>query len=117
MVGAGIGAEGIGTETHVGEAAPEVLEEATMIDVQVRMTSLHFLPKTSLRPERDRRDHRYDDRRDSDRRERDDRRRDDRRDDRDRHRDDPRDRDVSKHSEAKPSPGLKEPGKQHFPAR
>jgi len=61
------------------------------------------------RSERDRRDHRHDDRRDPDRRDRDDRRRDDRRDDRDRHRDDlPRDRAVPKHFEAKPSPGLKE---------
>jgi len=63
--------------------------------------------------ERDRRDHRHDDRRDPDRRDRDDRRRDDRRDDRDRHRDDPRDRAVPKHFEAKPSPGLKEESGKH----
>ena len=73
-----------------------------------------FSVESSLGIERDRRDHRYDDRRDSDRRDRDDRRRDDRRDDRDRHRDDPRDRDVSKHFEAKPSPGLKEESGKHW---
>lgn len=56
--------------------------------------------------ERDRRDYRYDDRRDSDRRERDDRRRDDRRDE---HREDPRDRNVlPKIQEVKPLPGPKE---------
>ena len=42
MAGTGIEAEVIGTETHVGEAAPEVLEEAIMIDVQVRIIPSHF---------------------------------------------------------------------------
>ena len=107
MVGTEAGTEEIGTETHIGKVVPEVLEEAITIGVQVRMISFHFLLKSSMGLERDRRDHRYDDRRDPDRRDRDDRRRDDRRDDRDRHRDDPRDRDVSKNSETKPSPGLK----------
>ena len=57
--------------------------------------------------ERDRRDFRYDDRRDPDRRERDDRRRDDRREERDRHREDTRDRNVPTDREVKPSPGPK----------
>ena len=43
MVVTGIGAEGTGTEIHAGRAAPEVLEEATMIDVQVRTTFLLIL--------------------------------------------------------------------------
>ena len=106
MVGTGKGAEETDTGTHVEEAAPEVLEEAITIDVRVRVTSFRSRLKVSLATERDRRDHRYDDRRDSERRDRGDRRGDDRRDDR--HRDDPRDREVPKHFEAKPSPGLKE---------
>ncbi|KAF9651507.1 DUF1777-domain-containing protein [Thelephora ganbajun] len=60
------------------------------------------------RSDRDRRDYRHDDRRDSDRRDRDDRRKDDKRDDRDRRRDDLRDRDVPKNPGAKLSPGSKE---------
>jgi len=42
VVGTGVGEEEIGSETHVGEAAPEVLEEATTTDVQVRMISFSF---------------------------------------------------------------------------
>ena len=100
----GAGATGIGT--HAGTAVPEALEEATTIGVRVRIISFYFALRNSLEVERDRRDYRYDDRRDSDRRDRDDRRRDERRDDRDRHRDDPRERDVPPNPEAKP--GLKE---------
>ena len=114
MVGTGIGAEGTGTETHAGKAAPGVLEEAIMIGVQVRMFPFHSGLQTSLGTERDRRDYRYDDRRDSDRRDRDDRRRDERRDDRDHHRDDPRDRDVPQNPETKPPPGLKEVSGKHW---
>lgn len=113
MVGTGVEAEEIGTETHVGEAAPEALEEGIMIDVQVCMVSFHFWLKSSVVTERDRRDYRYDDRRDPDRREGGDRRRNDRRDDRDRQIDDPRDGDISKRSEAKPPPGLKEDSGKH----
>lgn len=105
---------GTDTETHVGEAVPEVLEEVITIDVWVRMTSFYSWLETSLGTERDRRDYRYDDRQDTGRRDREDRRRDDRRDDRDRHRDDPRDRNVPKHSEAKPPPGLKEGSGKRF---
>lgn len=108
VVGTGTGAGAIGTETHVGKAAPEVLEGVIKIDVQVRVPSPYFGLRNSLGIERDRKDYRYDDRRDSDRRDRDDRRRDDRRDDRDRHREDPRDGGALKPPEVKPSPGLKE---------
>ena len=76
--------------------------------------SFSFWVASLLETEGDRRNHRYDDRRDSDRRDRDDRRRDDRRDDRDRHRDDPRDRDVPKNLEVGPSPGLKEESCKHW---
>ena len=108
-MGTETGAEVIGTGTHVGEAVPEVLEGAIMIDVQVCMIFFfHFGSQNSLGIDGDRRGYRYDDRRDPDRRDRDDRRRDDRRDDRDRHRDDPRDSHAPKNLEARPSPGLKE---------
>lgn len=108
VVEIGIEAEGIDIATHAEEAAPEALEEARVIGVLVRVVSFHSRSKSSLGTERDRRDYRYDDRRDSDRRERDDRRRDDRLDERDRHREDPRNRDVPKIHEVKPSPGSKE---------
>ena len=107
-MGTGAGAGVIGIETHAGKAVPEVLEEAITIGVQVRIISFYSALRISLETERDRRDYRYDDRRDSDRRDRDDRRRDERRDDRDRHRDDPRDRDAPPNPDAKPPPGLKE---------
>ena len=100
----------IGIETHVGGAAPEVPEEVITIGVQVRVISFYFCYKILCSTERDRRDYRYDDRRDSDRRDRDDRRRDDRRDERDHPRDGLRDREVPKSPEVKPSPGLKESG-------
>ena len=116
MVGIGIEGEEVGIETHVEEAAPEALVEARRIDVWVRMTSFRFHSNSSLGIERDRKDHRYDGRRDSDRRDRDDRRRDDRRDERDHHRDEPRDRSALKNSEFKSSLGLKEePGKYEAP--
>ena len=41
----GIEAEEIGIETPVEEAAPEVLEEVRMIDVQVRLISLYLRSK------------------------------------------------------------------------
>jgi hypothetical protein len=111
VAGTGTGAEETGTETQAGEAAPEALEEVITIDVQVCMVSIRFRSQSSQRTERDKRDYRYDDRRDSDRRDRDDRRRDDRRDDR--HRDDPRGRDAPKNPEARPSPGVKEESGEH----
>ena len=48
MVGIGKETEETDSETRVGEAAPEVLEEAITIDVQVCMTSFHFRLKASL---------------------------------------------------------------------
>lgn len=98
----------IGIGTHAAEAAPEVPGEVRAIDVQVCTLPFRFSSKRSLGTERDRRDHRFDDRRDSDRRERDDRRRDDRRDEHDRHREDPRDRNIPKDHEEEPSSGPKE---------
>ena len=103
--GTGVGATGI--RTHAGKAVLEALEGAITIGVRVRIIYFHSALGNSLGVERDRRDYRYDDRRDPDRRDN-DRRRDERRDDRDRHRDDPRDRDAPQNPEAKPPPGLKE---------
>lgn len=111
-----IEAEEIGIETHVEEAAPEALIGVRPINVRVSTIHFHSRSKSSLGTERDRKDYRYDGRRDSDRRDRDDRRRDDRRDERDHHRDEPRGGGAPKNPEFKPSLGLKEaPGKFETP--